>query len=81
MCRKGRITGVSELSRELGDRGDLVACLTSDIGGAVEHGQDVSQGDVEELEDALGEIEDLLDVVEEVGRVRSSHGDGRAGAD
>jgi hypothetical protein len=70
------------MSRRLGDRGDLVACLTSQIGTAVEHGREVSRADVDELESAVKEIESLLEDVEAAGRVDAgADDDGRASAD
>jgi len=64
MCRNGRKYDSKELSRRLGDRGDLIACLTSTIGREVEMGEPVSQADVEELKDVIEEVGTLLDVVE-----------------
>jgi hypothetical protein len=82
MCRNGRKFDSKELSRRLGDRGDLVACLTSEIGTAVERGQDVAKTDVEELEDAVEEIDELLEAVDNQGRINAgSNESGRAGAD
>lgn len=82
MCRKGTNFDSKELSRRLGDRGDLVACLTAEIGAAVERGRDVSPSDVDDLEAALEEIEALLEDVERTGRVSAgADDDGRASAD
>lgn len=82
MCRNGRKLDSLELSRRLGDRGDLVACLTSQIGTTVERGGDVSPADVDELEEAIEEIEALVKDVDQAGRVAApGDGDGRAGAD
>lgn len=82
MCRNGRKFDSKELSRRLGDRGDLVACLTSQIGAAVERGRDVPEAEVEELEDAVDEIASLLDDVEDAGRITAGTDEsGRASAD
>jgi hypothetical protein len=64
MYRNGRNFDSKELSRRLGDRGDLVACLTSEIGTRIEQGRDVSQDDVDELEDAIDEISHALAAIE-----------------
>lgn len=64
MCWDGPELDSKELSRRLGDRGDLIACLTSSIGREVEMGEPVSQADVEELKDVMEEIGTLLDDVE-----------------
>lgn len=82
MCRNSSKFDSKELSRRLGDRGDLVACLTSEIGTTVERGGDVARDDVEKLEDVVEEIDDLLDVVEDQGRITAgSDESGRASAD
>lgn len=82
MCRKGTNFDSKELSRELGDRGDLVACLTSQIGTAVERDETVPKKDVRELETAVDDIENLLEVVEDEGWISPKADDGgRASAD
>ena len=82
MCRKGSKFDSKELSRRLGDRGDLVACLTSQIGTDVEQGRDVSPTDVEELEGAIEEIEALLEYVDRAHMIAAvGDEEGRAGAD
>lgn len=82
MCRNGRKFDSKELSKRLGDRGDLVACLTSQIGTAVDRGRDVPKTEVEELEAAVEEIDALLDDVEDAGRVTAGTDvSGRASAD
>jgi hypothetical protein len=54
-----------ELSRRLGDRGDLVACLTSEIGREVEQASAVSQDNIDELINAMDEIRGLLEEIED----------------
>ena len=80
MCRQGRNSDSNELSRYLGERGDYVACLTSQIGLTIERGQDVSPQEIQELERTLDEIEGLVEDVKTAGRV-AADGDGRASAD
>ena len=65
MCVDDRTHGAGELSRKLGEKGDLVACHTSEIGIAVERGREIPQDVVEELEGAIDEIEELLEAVDD----------------
>lgn len=70
----------NNLSRRLGDRGDLVACLTSELGMAVERGRGISPDRIEELEETIDEIQDLVESIEDVGVVCARESD-RAEAD
>jgi len=82
MCGNGGKFDSKELSQRLADRGDLVACLTSQIGTSLERDRDVDRRDVKELEGAVEEIEELLEEVEAAGRIGAGAGDdGRASAD
>lgn len=57
---------VGELALELGERGDLVACLTSDIARQMDAGRPIDECDRQQLEDALEEIGALLDLAVDV---------------
>lgn len=72
MCGEESTEERKALSRRLGDRGDLVACLTSQIGDAVRRGDDIHPQSVEELRSAIGDIDEMLDDVEQSGRVATA---------
>lgn len=54
-----------DLSRRLGERGDLVACKTADVGDAVSNDNEVGDDDLRQLLDAVEEIEKLIDILRE----------------
>jgi len=50
----------------MGERGDLVACKSAEIGTAVKNGN-INEADVEELQEAIEELDELLECAVDVG--------------
>lgn len=63
-----------ELGMNIGERGDLVAVNTADIGRSIRDGDrvDVSYNDIDELRTAMEEIARILAMVEELQGVSSN---------
>lgn len=65
MCDMGNTERENgDISQRLGERGDLIACLSSDVAAAVDGQEGVSPGQLKELRAAMAELDDLLDEVD-----------------